>query len=172
MSRITDFLNSIKIEDVLQSPASASDSKMLSELRKHDPPKTSEGLTNFLSNISLEYIGCKSENISEEASSDSDSGSDSDNDSSEESDNCTDSDNETKFDGDKFPEENAANDTNNGGRRSNDIIKKEALLTPFIDLVNSLAVPCNSNCCFRGECTDKLPMNIVGAERIKFFGPN
>jgi hypothetical protein len=58
-----------------------------------------------------------------------------------------------------------------GGRRGNEDLKRDALMTPFIDVANSLALPCNSNCLLGNICASKIPIQTVLEQRLDFFNP-
>ena len=58
-----------------------------------------------------------------------------------------------------------------GGRKGNEDLKRDALMTPFIDVANSLALPCNSNCLLGKICASKIPMQTVLEQRLDFFNP-
>jgi hypothetical protein len=169
MSRLSSFLSSIKIEDILASPPSTSDSATVIKL-KTNPPKSSSDLSNFLSTISLDYTGCSSSAENQKISPPFDSDSDSDSDSDASSDDEEDDDSEDSEDSEDDTS-NTATVTNTGRRSSSELLKNEALLTPFLDVANSLCLPCNTNCCFSGDCTINIPINVVLSERVNFFRP-
>lgn len=57
------------------------------------------------------------------------------------------------------------------GRRSNEALKRDALMMPFYDVASSMAVPCNVTCCLEKRCCSQLKMETVLKERLEFFNP-
>jgi hypothetical protein len=55
------------------------------------------------------------------------------------------------------------------GRRSNEALKNDALMTSFFDVANSMALPCNSTCCMEKRCCSQLKMETILKERLGFF---
>ena len=43
-------------------------------------------------------------------------------------------------------------------------------MTPFVDIANALALPCNSNCCLNRSCTQDLSIRLVLQERTYIYG--
>jgi hypothetical protein len=78
------------------------------------------------------------------------------------------SDSDAKTDDDE--EEQLPTSAPTGGRRGNDLLKYEALMTPFVDIANALALPCNSNCCLNRSCTQDLSIRLVLQERTYIYG--
>ena len=58
-----------------------------------------------------------------------------------------------------------------GGRKGNEDLKRDALMASFVDVANSLALPCNSNCCLDRACAIRIPLQEVLEERVRFFNP-
>ena len=55
------------------------------------------------------------------------------------------------------------------GRRSNEALKRDALMMPFYDVASSMALPCNVTCCLEKRCCSQVKMETVLKERLEFF---
>ena len=167
---LTDYLASIKVEDIEKSIISPTNSKILNEFRSLDHQNPTS-LTDFLSSISSDI---PNNEVDERKSMDSDSSDDGESDEDEEENNEVEDNNEeplTEETGEEDAREEAKESSRKvgGGRRANSDLKQDALMAPFIDVANSLTRPCNNTCPLQGKCTQNIPLKIVMDERIIFL---
>jgi hypothetical protein len=123
------------------------------------------------------------EDSSSDTDSDIDSTDSSECDGSEESDGAPDEDCDSLSSRSDESEKNSSDDISNysgaesvgkktrqmGGRRSNEALKNSALMMPFFDVANCMALPCNTTCCLEKRCCAELKMETILNERVEFF---
>ena len=174
---LTELIAKVGVVDVLKAPPSSADSPILTRLRTEPPSNTHETLNLFqaLSNLytnpmASEQQGAESMSGSceEESSSDNEEVGTAQEISNSDSDSNSETNSESESQASSSDDE-SSNYKERKGRRSNDALKHDALMRPFFDIASSLAIPCNSTCCFKKSCTN-LKINKVLEARTSFFG--